>query len=185
MLEYERTFECATFRFDAEDYAFSFDRERLEAPRPLSDPALHVVLCAHAALLLTHLPDRFSMVERVRQLALQQLLRGDPTVESAARALRMSTRTLASRLQGEGTTFSALLDQMRCELALRYLDEQRLTPTEIAFRIGFSHVEAFYRAFKRWTGQTPSAYRKVHASQGIAAPAPSQPGEAAPLLGGS
>jgi AraC-like DNA-binding protein len=177
-LVYERTFEGATLCFDAEEYAFSFDRERLEAPRPMSDPALHIVLCAHAALLLDHLPDRFSVVERVRDLALRELLRGNPTVGNAARALRMSTRTLASRLQSEGTTFSALVDQMRRELALGYLDDRRMTPTEIAFRIGFSHVEAFYRAFKRWTGQTPAAYRKARESNGAAIASPSRHGEA-------
>jgi AraC-like DNA-binding protein len=177
-LEYERTFERATLRFNAEEYAFSFNRERLEAPRPMSDPALHVVLCAHAALLLDHLPDRFSLVERVRDLALRELLRGNPTVGNAAKTLRMSTRTLASRLQSEGTTFSSLVDQMRRELALGYLDDHRLTPTEIAFRIGFSHVEAFYRAFKRWTGQTPAAYRKARESNGPAIAPPSRHGEA-------
>jgi AraC-like DNA-binding protein len=159
--EYERTFERATLRFDADEYAFTLDREWFEAPRPTADPTLHVVLCAHAALLLNHLPDRVCMVDRVRELALRELLRGNPTVEGAARALRMSPRTLASRLESEGTTFSAVVDQMRREMALDYLDDPRLTPTEIAFRIGFSHVEAFYRAFKRWTGQTPTAYRRA------------------------
>jgi AraC-like DNA-binding protein len=176
-LEYERTFERAALRFDADEYAFSFNRDCLEAPRPMSDPALHVVLCAHAALLLNHLPDRFSLVERVRDLALRELLRGNPTVSAAAKSLRMSTRTLASRLQSEGTTFSALLDEMRRELALRYLDDRRLTPTEIAFRIGFSHVEAFYRAFKRWTGQTPAGYRKARESNGASVPLSSRHGE--------
>ncbi len=159
--EYDRTFDRAKLRFDAGMHAFSFDRERLEAPQPTSDPTLHIVLCDHAAQLLNHLPDRATIVHRVRELAHRELLRGNPTVESAARALRMSTRTLASRLQGEGTTFSALVDQMRRELALGYLDDPRLTPTEISFRIGFSHAEAFCRAFKRWTGQTPTAYRRA------------------------
>ena len=92
--------------------------------------------------------------------ASRELIDGDPTVFSVARQLRMSARTLARRLEREGTTFSALVDSLRQELALRYVTHHELAFTEIAFRLGFSHVEAFYRAFRRWTGQTPLRYRR-------------------------
>jgi AraC-like DNA-binding protein len=82
----------------------------------------------------------------------------------------MSPRTLAGRLEREGTTFTEVIDGLRRDLALGYLDGGELQHTDIAFRLGFAHVEAFYRAFKRWTGQTPLAYRKARSSR---PPAPS------------
>jgi AraC-like DNA-binding protein len=73
----------------------------------------------------------------------------------------MSTRTLARRLEDEGTTFRALLDGLRRELALRYVGACPIELSEVTARLGFAHVEAFHRAFKRWTGQTPIAYRRA------------------------
>jgi AraC-like DNA-binding protein len=158
--EYERSFGPAELRFGGGSYGFEFDREYLDAPLPAADPALHIVLCEHLSLALSQLQDRKGMIDRVRQIAIRELFDGKPTVSGAASALRMSTRTLAGRLEREGTTFSALVDEMRRELALRYLGDPHLSPTEISFRLGFSHVESFYRAFKRWTGETPVVYRR-------------------------
>ena len=78
----------------------------------------------------------------------------------AAQLLQMSTRTLGRRLEQEGTTFSALLDDLRKRLALRYVATRDLGLSEIAFLLGFSQSGAFHRAFKRWTGHTPLEYRR-------------------------
>jgi AraC-like DNA-binding protein len=67
----------------------------------------------------------------------------------------MSARTLRRRLEEEGTTMQALLDDLRQELASRYLGERKLTQTEVALELGFADARAFRRAFKRWTGKTP------------------------------
>lgn len=119
------------------------------------------MLCEHVALTLGQSARRQTLAGRVREIASREMLQGSPTVFSVARELHMSARTLARRLEREGTTFSDLLDQLRQELALRYVGHHELAFTEIAFRLGFSHVEAFYRAFKRWTGQTPLTYRRA------------------------
>jgi AraC-like DNA-binding protein len=71
----------------------------------------------------------------------------------------MSPRTLGRRLAEEGTTFSELLDDLRRQLALRYVGTETHGLSEVAFLLGFSDVAAFYRAFKRWTGRTPLQYR--------------------------
>jgi AraC-like DNA-binding protein len=162
--EYERAFEGADLRFAAPTNGFAFHREYLDAPLPGADPALHAMLCEHVQLTLSHSTQQQTLTGRVRELASKELLQGDPTVFTVARQLRMSARTLARRLEREGTTFSAVLDSLRQELALRYVTHQELAFTEIAFRLGFSHVEAFYRAFKRWTGQTPLTYRRSNAA---------------------
>ena len=76
----------------------------------------------------------------------------------------MSTRTLRRRLQGEGTTDQRLLDALRDELAVSQLRRQGLGIGEIAFLLGFSDASAFHKAFRRWTGRSPGAFRRSEAS---------------------
>jgi AraC-like DNA-binding protein len=159
--EYEKAFAPASLRFDAPFNGFVFDRDLLDVPLTTADPTTHAVLCEHVALSVAHLTARRTLVARVREITMRDLLQGGPSVFSVARQLRMSARTLGRRLEREGTTFSAVLDQLRKELALGYVGSHSIAFTDIAFRLGFSHVEAFHRAFKRWTGQTPLTYRRA------------------------
>jgi AraC-like DNA-binding protein len=85
-----------------------------------------------------------------------------------AHQLRLNFRALARKLAREGTTFSAILDDVRQDLGQGFVIGDELSLTEIAFQLGFSHVEAFYRAFRRWTGRTPLTYRHEHAVSGAA-----------------
>jgi AraC-like DNA-binding protein len=73
----------------------------------------------------------------------------------------MSSRKLQRQLQSAGTTFNTLLNEIRQDLAKKYLREQHNNITEIGFLLGFSESRAFSRAFKRWLGVTPSEYRKA------------------------
>jgi AraC-like DNA-binding protein len=75
----------------------------------------------------------------------------------------MSERTLARRLSDEGLNFTEILQQLRCELALRYLDDRKLHVSKIAWLLGFHEVGAFTHAFKRWTGKTPRRMRAAGA----------------------
>ena len=159
--EYERTFSPATLRFDAPGCAFSFARERFDAPLASSDPELHVVLCEYAASAFQRLSGRSTLTARIREVANQEFLRAKPTMRRVARELRISSRTLGRGLQREGTTFRVVLNHLRCERALYYMGSREMGCSEIARELGFSHAEAFFRAFKRWTGQTPLAYRQT------------------------
>jgi AraC-like DNA-binding protein len=78
-----------------------------------------------------------------------------------AKALAMSRRTMTRKLEAEGTTFTALLDELRRNLALRYAASTDLLLTEVALLLGFSNAAAFNRAFKRWTGMAPIEYRRA------------------------
>jgi AraC-like DNA-binding protein len=71
----------------------------------------------------------------------------------------MSASTLRRRLADEGVTHTELLDDVRRELGEKYLADPRLAISEVAFLLGFSHVTAFYNAFRRWQGLTPAEYR--------------------------
>ena len=86
---------------------------------------------------------------------------GTVSVDRAARALGMSRQTLYRRLKEEGTTFEELLDAKRRQLAIRYLALDRSTVKATAYRLGFSGPAAFSRAFKRWTGISPSHFSKA------------------------
>jgi len=101
--------------------------------------------------------------DTVQRVLAEELSEGGPTLEHLAKRLHMSARTLHRRLAAEGTTFRSVVTKLRMELAERALREPHLPIGEIAFRLGFSEPSAFHRAFKRWTGWQPLAYRRVHA----------------------
>ena len=95
---------------------------------------------------------------RAVEQALEPMLPlGQAGIDAVARALGVSRQTLYRRLKAEGTTFEAVLDARRRALALRYLKEENSSVKAAAYRLGFSDPAAFSRAFKRWTGTSPSA----------------------------
>jgi AraC-like DNA-binding protein len=89
---------------------------------------------------------------------------GEVSIDRVARELGMSRQTLYRRLKGEGTTFEELLDAKRRQLAVRYLALDRSSVKAAAYKLGFSDPAAFSRAFKRWTGASPSQFREAPAS---------------------
>ena len=80
-------------------------------------------------------------------------------MEDVARSLGMSERTLARKLSDEGLNFTEILQQLRRDLAVRYLDDHKLLVSKIAWLLGFRDVSAFTHGFKRWTGKTPGQMR--------------------------
>jgi len=76
-----------------------------------------------------------------------------------ARALSMSAATLRRRLKEEDLRYDDIVEQIREELAQRYLREPSRSIRDVAFLLGFSDIVAFHKAFKRWTGMTPAEYR--------------------------
>ena len=103
--------------------------------------------------------DQGHITQKVKAVIIDQLPSGSVTDESVARELYMSSRKLQRQLQSEDTTFTTLLNEIRQDLAQRYLREQDINLTEIAFLLGYSESSAFSRAFKRWMGVSPSEYR--------------------------
>ena len=111
--------------------------------------------------MLAQLSGRGTLAGSVREVTMKKLRQGTPSIFAVAREFQMSSRSLCRKLEREGTTFSALLDDLRRELAERYVGRHETAFADIAFQLRFSHVEGFYRAFKRWTGQTPLKYRRA------------------------
>jgi len=105
--------------------------------------------------------DHDNITHKVKAIIIDQLPSGNVTDEGVAWELHMSSRKLQRQLRSVGTTFTTLLNEIRQDLAHRYLREQDISLTEVAFLLGFSESSVFSRAFKRWMGVTPSEYRKA------------------------
>ena len=155
---YHRVFR-APVKFDAGENAIILVQEAQEATHVGADSALREILRRHADQLLAQLPKRERFSQQVAELIAKELPGGNPGVDHIAKRLHMSARTLHRRLKEEGTTHRQMVDDVRRSLALRYLSEEDLAIGEISFLLGFSHVNAFHKAFKRWTDQTPAQYR--------------------------
>ena len=158
-VEHERVFGCPV-TFGASECSFRADVALFERPTAAPDPYLVEILESHAQVLVAKLPARASTAARVRAVVTELLSRGDASIELAAEALRASPRTLQRKLKEEGTSFSDLVDEIRCDLAKEELRSGTRSIAEIALRVGFSDQSTFHRAFVRWTGRTPGDFRR-------------------------
>jgi AraC-like DNA-binding protein len=95
----------------------------------------------------------------VRHRISEKLALGAPAIADIAGALHMSPRTLQRRLADEGTSLNAIIDAVREEIARAKVLDRSLPLGEIAYLCGYSELSAFLRAFKRWTGKSPSDMR--------------------------
>ena len=96
--------------------------------------------------------------ELKRRLA-DLLAQGEANADAACRALKLSRRTLQRRLKAEKTSFQAVLTEVRAELAVRYLKDERLKALEVAMLLGYSSISSFTTAFKSWYDMPPAEYR--------------------------
>jgi AraC-like DNA-binding protein len=103
--------------------------------------------------------DKKDVVARARVTIIDHLPDGEPSRRDVAAELAMSERTLARRLSDRDYTFSALVDEVRGQLAKEYLRQSRFSVTDVAFLLGFSDQSNFARAFKRWTDESPTEFR--------------------------
>jgi len=104
--------------------------------------------------------DKHNITTQVKAKLLELLPSGRFTEEIILQSLHLSQRTLQRKLKEEGTTFKELLDETRRELAKEYVNDTSLSFSEITYLLGFSEQSNFTRAFKRWQGQSPSAFRE-------------------------
>jgi AraC-like DNA-binding protein len=140
-----------------------FTRRDLDAPLPGADPVMarHVKRYLDPMLARSH----GTVSERVRQLVYEQLSTGRCAAEQAANSLGMDRRTLHRHLDRYGETFSSIVDEVRSDLALHYLEERRRSLSEVALLLGFSAPSAFSRWFRNRFGRSPTSWRTAERSR--------------------
>lgn len=158
--ELARVFGCPV-AFGADHSEIRFDRSVLQLPHVNPDSRLLDVLTRYADSLLRALPSRGELVASVSSSIARQMATRLPSLGAIAAAVRLPERTLQRRLAATGASFSKLVDDVRRELALKYIGDAALSIGEIGYLLHFSEPTSFYRAFKRWTGEGPAQYRKA------------------------
>ncbi len=157
--EYERIFGCRP-RFGAAESGLLIASAELDRPSIHANPEVARAHEQSAGEYLAELDDR-SMSRQLCELLMGVLEKGQLDLETAARQLHVSVRTLQRRLRDEGTSYREVVDQLRREIALDKLRKTDIPIEEITYLTGFSELSPFYRAFRRWTGKTPVEYRET------------------------
>lgn len=154
---FERYFR-ASIQYAGNEDSVCFDKADALSPLPTANAE---VARANEKIVQDYLArfDKSSVAMQVRARLTEQLSSGHATQDSVADALHMSLRSLQRRLKNEGTSYKDLLDETRRELATHYMAESHRSINEITYLLGFSEPSNFSRAFRRWTGKSPTAYR--------------------------
>jgi AraC-like DNA-binding protein len=157
--EYTRVFE-RTERFNQPFTGIVFDQALMDAVSPYKDEDVHNALRLIAERRILRLTQREPFAVRVRDYIVQQGSTHRMEMESVARALDMSARSLRRRLVAEGTSYHAVMNDALAIVAKQLLRNKQLTIQETAYEMGFAETSTFHRAFKRWTGMTPNTFRE-------------------------
>ena len=129
---------------------------------PSLDPYLKALLDQQAIVLLNALPNPDTFLKNIQDLIVDQLKTGEPTAENIADTLNIPLRTFYRKLTSYNLQYSELVRKIRLELAKNYLENSKMSLTEISFLLGYAEQSAFSRAFKQWENISPSEYRKMH-----------------------
>jgi AraC-like DNA-binding protein len=146
--------------FDRPRAEIVFEGPDLDADVVGADPTLGGYLDDLAERTLESMPAVPAFQEQTRRVIWAALREGRSELEAVAARLAVSPRTLQRRLQAEGSSYATLLDDVRRELAMRLLRGRALAVYEVAFLLGYSEPSTFHRAFRRWTGTSPRAFRQ-------------------------
>ncbi len=156
-LEY---FGCPVI-FGCQVVRFHFDLELMRMPLPGASRELAQHHDQIAQAYVEKL-QRGDIVNRVRANIVKGLGSDAFSRSDIAASLSMSASTLQVKLAKHGTSFQKILETTRHELALGYMEQSRLSITEVAFMLGFSDLSNFIRAFKRWTGKSPTEFKRAN-----------------------
>jgi AraC-like DNA-binding protein len=146
--------------FNADNDSLTLPADAVDKRLPIGNPQLANTNDQYIISYLAGL-DKNNIVQRVKGTIIDMLPSGGVFDEKVAQRLNMSTRSLQRKLQSAHTTFGALLDEVRQEIAEHYIHDSTVNLTEIAFVLGYSEYSSFSRAYKRWTKASPSEIRKL------------------------
>lgn len=156
---YERHFGCPV-HFGSDICRFWIHNEDLTRPFPTANETAHEMYRAQCDQLLAQRRESGAdLADQVRRYL--EMFRGDfPGAEDAARVTGLAERSFRRRLSEEGTSFRALLEEVRFRKACEFLEETDKPVDELARQLGYAESAAFIHAFRRWAGLTPAAWRK-------------------------
>ena len=140
----------------------ALSRQSWELPLRRRDAVLQSLLLRNADEIADRLPKPNDVVSDLRRILLSRLAQGDSNIESVARSMGTSVRSLQRRLTYRGSSYQDVLDSIRREAAGQYLSDRALSISEVGYLLGYSEPAAFHRAFKRWHGSTPHEFRLAH-----------------------
>lgn len=155
---YQSIFRCPVY-FNQPMSALLASPQLFEYPLRSPDATLRETLEQHAQSLLTALKEKYSLADQVRSLLRSMLSDTSPRKEFVAEQMGMNVRTLHRKLADEGTSYQQILDDLRAELARKYLQQSLLSVEDIARRLGFTESRSFIRYFKGYVGVTPGEFR--------------------------
>ena len=154
--------------FDAYEDTISFDASVMDLPLVGYDPYLNELMVKNCEDAIAVRASNISPFRTEVENTIAPLLpHGEAQAKTVAQRLGLSERTFARRLAAEGLSFGEILDQLRRDLAVRYLAEN-LQASQIAWLLGFQQPSAFSHACRRWTGKSPSEFRRAR----VASPSP-------------
>jgi AraC-like DNA-binding protein len=154
---YQRFFGCPVY-FDQPMTSVVFPAETLSIAIRRPDRQLLDILQQQADQALLALPQQDEFVQQVHRHLIALCHAGEPNVQALAERMHLSVRTVQRRLSSIQLTFQQVLDEVRQQLCLQYL-QQQVQLSDIAQLLGYSDQSAFTRAYKRWTGNTPHQQR--------------------------
>jgi AraC-like DNA-binding protein len=159
---HEAFFNCPV-HFDTDKDALLLSPETLATRNILGDEGITQFLVSHLDQELAALEELLALPDRTKGEIARALSEGLPKMADIAAKLGLSVRSFHRRLADHGLSFQTLTEETRRDIAVGMLKDERYALSEIAFLTGYSEQSAFNRAFKRWTGVTPAAYRKTTA----------------------
>jgi AraC-like DNA-binding protein len=157
-VEYARIFRCPVHS-DQPETSMTLDPAIGSSPVVYANPALLDHIEGYAREFVAGLDEKDAVTRATTRLLLSRLADESLSIATIAREMAMSVRTLQTRLAAEGRCFADLLSDARKSLAMKYLRE-RFAVEEITCLLGFAEPSVFRKAFKKWTGMTPGAYRE-------------------------
>ena len=148
-------------RFGTDVDDLSIDPAVLDRTVMSHDPFLNRLMVEDCEEAIAARPNNLSPLRTTVENAIAPLLpHAEANARTVAAGLGLSERTFSRRLAAEGLTFGTILDELRRDLAIRHLEETGLQISQIAWLLGFHQASAFSHAARRWTGKTPSQYRR-------------------------
>ena len=153
--KFEKFFGCPTY-FGSDRFGVILKEADLNLPLTTADSLLLNLLRKYGEELLAKLSNNEpQFLREVNRHIIKQMPKGGARAKVVAEEMGISERTFSRRLAQSGTSFQEILDKVRSDISIRYLQDTNLSLTQIAFLLGYSEPAAFNHAFKRWTGRSP------------------------------